>query len=270
MILYISVPIILRNIVRLNYPVEMVVGSVAGLANEVVLCVDPSSEDSTVKLCEEMSLRSKLGGIKTDIRVVYSKWDLKNITDTGYEFAKQTNIAIDYCIGDWVLLLQADEAIHEQDFDKILDAIDYANDNNIDGYEMTRLYFYGSMDVIRDDWTVPIIRLFKKGSRKSCGDAMNTLGKGRVERLNVPIYHYSRIGDPEIISKRILSLDKFFHRAEKLKDEKELKPYSFDTYNFDCQHKDNIDIGRKKVEQSFSTFTGTHPKIFVGYTGEGF
>lgn len=266
--MYISMPIIIRNGVDLNYPFSRIVDGLMGLPGEVVLCVDPSSSDLTVKVCNDIYLRKKLAEEKTDVRIVYSKWDLNNITNTGYEFARQTNIAIDNCIGDWILLLQADECVHEQDFDKIISAIEYAEKNNISAYEMVRLYFYGSLDVIRDDWTVNIVRLFKKGARKSCGDAMNTSGGGRVERLNVPIYHYSRIGDPDIISKRILSLDKFFHAGEKLKTEQELKPYTFDTYNFDCQHKDNIDVGKQKVERKLSTFTGTHPKAFRGYTGD--
>ena len=98
---------------------------------------------------------------------------------------------------------------------------------------------------------------------------MNTEGSNRVSACSVPIYHYSRIGDPEVIARRILSLDKLFHGAEKLLKEEELKAYDFNTYNFDCMSKREVDVGRKKVEESFSRYTGTHPAPFVSYTGRG-
>jgi glycosyltransferase involved in cell wall biosynthesis len=251
----ISTPIILRNIVKLQYPVEKVIQSTLGLVDEVLLAADSSSEDSTMELVR--GLEKKYNTVK----VIESTWNLNNITKTGLEFSKQTNIAIDACTGNWILLLQADEAVHENEFSIIRECI---NSNEYDAYEMVRLYFYETMQYIRKDWTHPIVRLFKKGARRSAGDACNTEGAGTVGKCGAYIYHYARVSvDPLVMSKRILSLDKLFHQQNKLKSEGDLTKYDFSTYNFDCQHKDSEDVGRRKVESQLMYFSGTHPKAFV-------
>lgn len=261
-----SVPIIARNVVKLNYPLDRVVKSVVSLADEVVICVDPNSEDDSLDYIYDLSLEinQKSYSTGTLVRTVYSEWDLDNISSDGAEFARQTNIAISHCMGDWVLSLQADEAIHDKDFSRIGLLM---QDDNVDAYSMERLYFYGDMNTLRLDWTVPIVRLFRNGTRVSCGDAMNTSGSDRVEDSDVKLYHYSRIGDPEVISRRILSLDKLFHPAENLLSEGELEPYDFSTRNFDCMHKDSVDVGKQEVEEKLERYTGTHPEAFRGYKG---
>jgi len=265
----ISVPIIIRNCVSLKYPLDRVVKSVVGLASEVIIVVDPLSSDDSVDYCYDLLLEvnscTHIHG--TEVKLFDSVWDLSNVSSTGAEFARQTNIAFNACTKDWILSLQSDEAVHEKDFNRIKSLIEDAENSDIDAFSMVRLYFYGDINTIREDWTVPIIRLFKRGTRISCGDAMNTSGTNKISFCDVPIYHYSRIGDPSIISKRILSLDKFFHRAEKLLTEEELEPYDFSTHNFDCMHKEEVNVGREKVKASFKRFTGTHPKSFVGYCG---
>ncbi|MCK5019615.1 MAG: hypothetical protein KAS32_21330 [Candidatus Peribacteraceae bacterium] len=265
-----SVPIIARNVVKLKYPLDKVIRSVVGLADEVLILADPTSEDDTLDYIFDLSLEINNGTKEhgTEVVLMDSVWDLDNISSTGAEFARQTNISINLCSGDWVFCIQCDESIHEEDHEIIRILIEEAEQNGIDAYSMIRIYFYGTINTVRNDWTLPITRLFKKGTRYSCGDAMNTEGSGRVVACGVPIYHYSRIGDPEVISKRILSLDKFFHAKEKLLNENELKPYDFNTHNFDCMHKENIDVGRQEVKASFSRYTGTHPSQFIGYKGE--
>lgn len=263
---FLSVPIIIRNAVKLRYPLYNVVNSVVGLSDEILISADPTSEDDTLDLVYDIML--EINAVHQGlVRYVESPWDMSNVSSTGAEFAHQTNIAINRCKGDFILSLQADEAIHEQDHKKIRGLIEEADYKNIDAYSMTRLYFYGDMDTIRTDWTVPIIRLFRKGTRRSCGDAMNTSGSSKVAHCDVPIYHYSRIGDPEIISQRILSLDSLFHDKDKLLDKENLKPYDFKTRNFDCMHKEEIDVGKREVNSEFELFLGTHPAPFTDHSG---
>lgn len=261
-----SVPIIIRNAVKLHYPLDRVVRSVCGLADEVLICVDPTSEDDTMDFVYDIMLEvnAEYPGL---VRYIESPWDLSNVTSTGEEFSHQTNIAVNRCVGEYILSLQADEAIHEKDFEAIIDLIKYKKQ---DAYSFERLYFYGDIDTIRVDWCANITRLYRKGTWRSCGDGMNSESCGGRSSLyvdDIKIYHYSRIGDPEIISKRVLSLDKFFHPAEKLLAEEELEPYKFKTHNFDCMHKDGVDVGRKEVQTNLRVYTGSHPEPFVGYGG---
>lgn len=261
----ISVPIIIRNAVDLRYPLSLVVRSVVGLSDEILISVDPTSEDDTMDMVHDIMLEvnSEHPGL---VRYIESPWDLSHVTSTGEEFSRQTNIAIDACDSEFVLSLQADEGIWEGDFKRIKECVERGNE---DAYLMERLYFYGSIDNIRWDWTHPIVRLFRKGSWRSCGDGMNSESCGGSVPVMAPfkIYHYSRIGDPKILSKRILSLDKFFHPAEKLVGESDLKPYDFEMYNFDCMHKPGVDVGRKRVAGNIKFYAGVHPKPFIGYKG---
>jgi hypothetical protein len=260
-----SVPIIARNVVKLNYPLDRVVASVEGLADEIVIAVDPTSDDCSVEYVEDLQRRH------ASLRMIKSVWDLNNITDTGAEFARQTNIAINKCDGDWIFSLQCDEAVHEEDHALIRNVVERAEARGCtDAFKMLRIYFFGDINTVRNDWTVFITRLFKKGTRYSSGDAMNTspLGDDRTGEIYAPIYHYSRIGNPDDIAQRILSLDRLFHDEAELLAENDLQPYDFSTANFDCMHKAGVDVGRKFVDSELSPFEGTHPAPFVGYTGD--
>ena len=97
---------------------------------------------------------------------------------------------------------------------------------------------------------------------------MNTSGTHEVADCDVKIYHYSRIGDPEAISKRILALDKLFHNKDKLLDEAELEPYNFSMHNFDCMHKESVDVGRTEAKEGeLKAYKGSHPSSFKDYNG---
>lgn len=263
----ISTPIIVKNLVKLGYPLDKVVYSIENLVDEIVISVDPTSCDDSLDYVHDLLLEVNSRKNMAKVKVIYSIWDLSNINSEGTEFSRQTNIAIEECTGDWVMSLQADEACHEKDFDRIKELI---SSGVSDAYCFERLYFYGDIDTIRVDWNANITRLYKKGSWESSGDGMNSCSVNGSDTKyidDVKIYHYSRIGDPDLISKRILSLDKLFHGKEKLLDENELEPYKFNTHNFDCMHKPGVDLGREKVTANFNVYTGTHPTPFVGYKG---
>lgn len=262
-----SVPVIARNVIKLKYPVERCLLSVAPIADEFVFVVDPTSEDDTV---DQMMFYGQMLNEMFDSRVVVveNPWNMENISESGAEFSSQTNRGIVECTGDWVLSLQCDEAIHEKDHDKLKYLLDWADEKDIDSYAMMRLYFYGDMNTIRTDWSVPITRLFRRGTRMSHRDAMDTVGPKAPVQCGIPMYHYSRIGDPEIISRRIRTLDGLFHDEDELLDESELKPYDFVPRNFDCMHKDGVDVGKREVDGDIlMKFDGTHPLPFKDYEG---
>jgi hypothetical protein len=239
-----------------------------GLTDEFVLSVDPTSEDNSISFIH--ALAKKLSSIAR-FKVIESIWDLNNISRNGVEFSIQTNKAISECSGDTILCLQSDEAVHEKDFDTIRGDVRRMDEEGFVGSSMMRIYFYGDINTVRTDWTVPIVRLFKKGKVVSCGDAMNSevLNGGRILKSKAHIYHYSRIGDPQVLSNRIRFLDSLFHPAKSLVGEKDVKPYDFETYNFDCYNNPEIDVGREKINRSvLLKYYGTHPIPFIDYKGE--
>ena len=70
----------------------LVIASAAGLADEIVI-YDTGSTDRSVALARELGAT-----------VVEGYWD--------DDFSRARNEALEYCVGDWILWLDADEAIH--------------------------------------------------------------------------------------------------------------------------------------------------------------
>ena len=75
------------------------------MVKEFVVNVGRSDDDT-------LDLIRSIGSEK--IRIVLSVWDDVR-GEGGAIFAKQTNLALSHCTGEWGLYLQADEVLHEKD-----------------------------------------------------------------------------------------------------------------------------------------------------------
>lgn len=216
----------LRNGVSLGYPFDLAIRSLQRLCDEVVVSVDPTGDDGTYERVAELG---------PDV-LLESRWDMTNHRahdGVSSEIAKQTAIAVAAAGGDWILSLQADEMVHEADAPLIRSSIEQADIDGVTGLEMERLYFYGGLTMFRFDWTMSLLRLFRAGrwAPDPVSGAMQFVPVGlRAKRAIVPkIYHYSRIGDPVLVARRIRNLDSFYHAPETILDDSEIAPYSFDT-----------------------------------------
>lgn len=213
----------LRNAAKLGYPFELALKSLRLLVDELVVLVDPASEDDTL---------ARVKALSPDV-LVESVWDMTNHRGhTNCEITIQTQKALDACTGDWVFSLQADEILHEDKIRLLRVRGEYADrDASISAVSLPRLYFYQSLKTIRQDWTQYLVRFFKRGLWKPDIDgAMKfepvTFGNDQVEGSEeCPIFHYSRVGNPQIIANRVRNLDHFFHAPERIADEAE--PYNF-------------------------------------------
>lgn len=212
----------LRNAVKLEYPFQLAIKSLQLLCDEVVVLVDPTSEDST--LDQVRALRPH--------KLVESVWDMSNHKGFGSsEIAKQTAIACANATGDWIFSLQADEVLHEYDIVPLREAV--AKSKAYTAMSLTRLYFYGSLEKYRDNWTVPCLRLFKRGCWEPdrYSGAMQFVPSREGEQsceIAPRIYHYSRVGSPEAIARRVRNLDTFYHDPANVKTEEEVGSYRFD------------------------------------------
>jgi len=221
----------LRNGVRLGYPFDLAIRSLQRVCDEVVILVDPTSEDDTV---------SRVRALGPD-HLVLSPWDMTNhrAGQGQSEIARQTAIALEHATGRWVLSLQADEVLHAGERETLRADIARAEAEGIHGVELERLYFYGGLDQIRADWTMPLLRLFRRGvyvPDPTCG-AMSFLprrpvypGRGGVPaprqmRSAARIYHYARVGDPALMAQRVRNLDTFYHAPETVAAPDEVAPY---------------------------------------------
>ena len=239
---------ILRNGISLGYPFELAIKSLQALCDAVLVAVDPTSDDDTVAAVKRL-------GVFT----IESIWDTENhkgfdssgVTpkaDVADEITRQTRIVVGsarewICQShDWIFSLQADEILHTggRDIEYLRDAVRRAEAGRYTGITLPRLYFFGRLDKLRDSWTMPLLRLFRPDCwvPDEMSGAMSFVPVGRQGSFDMggvaQIYHYSRMGDPLLIAKRVRNLDTFYHPPEKLVAEADLAPYTFELRNHDC------------------------------------
>jgi hypothetical protein len=195
---------IVRNAVKLKYPLEASIASYYPICDDVVLAYDPDSEDETEEFVRSLALKFP------KIRLVPSRWDLSN-HDGGTEITIQSNVAVDACTSDWILYVQADEAIHEGDHEAIKAA---ARREDINGLIFDRRSFLGSLDrEIPEYYAKSLLRMFRNGLGLVVGDGMTCAVAHGVPPLvhETPfrMFNYSRMGDREEILLRSRYRDNF-------------------------------------------------------------
>ncbi|MCK9583033.1 MAG: glycosyltransferase family 2 protein [Endomicrobiales bacterium] len=135
-----------------------------------VLVVDSFGTDSTVQIAQLLGAK-----------VLQRQWG-------GY--GDQRNFGISHCIGDWVLVLDADETIS----DKLRDEVLKLKINDYSAYQIPRrFYFLGKL--MRWGGVYPDMqkRLFKKNKAFYDNSPLHEklIVSGKVARLKNPINHYS-------------------------------------------------------------------------------
>lgn len=238
------------------FPLRAVLASMVPVCSEIIVNADTTSE-GTVETVRELAK-------EFPIQIVESAWCWE-AKDQGQELARQANRAITEAIGRWVLYLQADEVLHEDEHETLRNYVEKAP-ADISGFQIQRLYFFERFDTLRTDWTQPLTRLFRKGSHIVAGDGMDTqrLWGNVAKAYNVHIYHYSRIGDARTIVNRIMKLSSLFHERDTLTPPPE---YDFTRlWKYDSFSSDNppepVD-----AEDVLVPFTGSHPKYIREYYG---
>lgn len=205
---------IVRNGVKLNYPLEASIRTYYDLCDEVVVAYDPTSEDDTEGLVRDIAKRLPR------VRPVPSPWNTGNHKD-GSEITIQSNVAVDACRGDWILYVQADEAIHEGDHEALKRMLARPD---LHGVLFDRHSFMGTLDQEIPEYFAPqLLRLFRRGEGCVVGDGM-TCGLYQGVRPTVPperlrMYNYSRMGDREEILLRARYRDRFHIDTEAKIDE---------------------------------------------------
>jgi hypothetical protein len=146
----------LKNADKLYYPFKESILSILDLVDEFVIMLGPCDEDDQT--------HSILLGIDSPkIKIFHSVWELEAFPG-GSEYAHQTDLAKNKCTGDWLIYLQGDEVIHEEDHPEIRKAcISYLDHINVEGFVFDFLHFYGDYDhYFRDHtWYKKEIRIIR-------------------------------------------------------------------------------------------------------------
>ncbi len=103
---------IVRDAVRLDFPILEAVRSILPLVDEMIVNVGTST-DGTLRLLED---ELDIPGVK----IVERRWD---DSIGGAMLAAETQAAIDMASGDWIVYVQADEVLHESSVDPLKEAM---------------------------------------------------------------------------------------------------------------------------------------------------
>jgi hypothetical protein len=128
---------IVRNAIKLDFPVEASIRSILPVCDEVVVNVGRSEDDT-------LALVRSIGDPK--IRIVETEWDM---TRRNTVLGQETLRAMRECRHPWGIYIQADEVLHERGAAELADAIQrYDGDARVEGLLVRYLHFYGGFDTI--------------------------------------------------------------------------------------------------------------------------
>ena len=189
---------IVRNAVRYDYPIVESIRSLLPLVDEMIVAVGDSTDSTREHV---LSIDSP------KLRIIDTVWD-EQLRRGGQVLAQQTNLALDACSGDWCFYLQADEVIHEQDYDRIQQAM-HTNvaRRQVEGLSF-RYHHFRADYAIRDP--LPYrrqVRVVRPGiGVRSYGDACGfMLGDRKLNMLATGawIYHYGYVKPPSYMAAKM-------------------------------------------------------------------
>ncbi len=128
---------IVRNAIKLDFPLEASIRSILPICDEVVVNVG-KSEDGTLELVR---------GIRDPkIRILETEWDMSLQNRV---LGEETLRAMRACVHPWGVYIQADEVLHERGAEALARAIDeHDADDRVEGLLVQYLHFYGDMDTV--------------------------------------------------------------------------------------------------------------------------
>lgn len=256
-----------RNAEKLYIPVVQSIKSILPLCDEFVVALGNNDvDDNTTQIINQ------IGSDK--IKVVNTIWDSDNYPKNT-EYARQTDIAMQHCTGDWLFYIQSDEAIHEKDHAEIRAAMQkYVHDNRVEGFLFNYKHFWGDYKHVHNShgWYKKEIRIirnnrnfhswrdaqsFRHYAQFSPDDYREYLRsegtrKLRVVPLQAEIFHYGYVRPPYIMSGKRKKTFATYHGQEK--SEKMLRDL-----------KDLFDYGPL---DRVPKFNGTHPAVMQDWIAQ--
>ena len=238
---------IIRNAIKLDYPVVEAIMSILPLCDEMIVAVG-NSEDDTLAVIRNIHPQK--------IRIIETTWD-----DTqragGRVLALETDKAFAAIPSDadWCFYIQADEVLHEKYHERIRECMYlYLDDQKVEGLLFGYRHFYGSYDYVGTSWKwyrreVRVIRNNKAiySYRDAQGFRKGDNEKLRVKLIDAEIYHYGWVREPRAMRRKQEAMSQLYH-DDRWIEEHIPKEEEFDYSNID----------------SVALFEGGHPSIMDG------
>ncbi len=205
-----------RNALLYDFPVVESLRSLLPLCDEVVVAVG-KSDDATMETVQGLG--------ESRIRIVETVWD-DSLRQGGRIYAQQTDVALAECHGDWCLYLQADEVLHEADYDLIRAELRQAGGRaDLEALLFRYLHFYGNYDYIGSgrQWYRREVRAVRNtGAVISWGDAQGFRAveagaeprRLRARQTEARVFHYGWVKSPEVQARKQRAAHRYWHSDE--------------------------------------------------------
>ncbi len=201
---------IVRNAVRLDYPIVPAIRSILDICDEVVVNVGRSDDET----------RDLVAGIGDPrVRILDSVWDFSR---GGGTLSFETNRAMAACGGTWGIYIQADEVLHESGAALIREALRRCDGEPlVEGLLVDYLHFYGDFDTIATDrhWYRREVRLVRLGRdirsfQDAQGFRVGAEGRRvRARATGAQMFHYGWARPPESMRRKVLAAQEIFTEA---------------------------------------------------------
>ncbi|MCS7297635.1 MAG: glycosyltransferase family 2 protein [Bacteroidia bacterium] len=238
---------ILRNGIKLGYPFREAILSALPLCEQFYVSVGQSNDGTHEALKEIKDPR---------LVIVESEWNL-SLRKGGSVLAIETNKLIARLpSADWVLILQADEVLHEEDYPSLQAAMkEWHHNPRVEGLLFDYLHFYGSYEWIGASrrWYRREVRVIRPyPDIRAYRDAQG-FRRGRrrlrVKPAHARIFHYGWVRPPAAQERKFIEMGRLWHEDEWIEKH---KPKSF-------QYQTNDLLKR---------YEGTHPRVMTARIAE--
>ncbi len=217
-----------RNAEKYYFPIKASIQSILPIVDEFIVALgNNSADDKTREIIESIDSEKVI--------IIDRVWPEEAFID-GRIFAMETNFALSQCTGDWCFYLQADEVVHEQDLNLIVQYCQtYRHNLEVDGFLFNYHHFFGDYKhyLPVHGWYKNEIRIVRnKANIYSYKDAQSFRKKEnsklQVIEIEPYIYHYGWVRPPELMQSKKKEQDSMHHGIAKIDLEYQLKPNEFD------------------------------------------
>jgi hypothetical protein len=128
---------LVRNAIKLDFPIVPAIRSVLEVCDEVVVNVGKSDDDTRDLVASVRDPR---------VRILDTVWDFSKKNEMiGMETAR----AMAACKGEWGIYIQADEVLHEAGARELKERVrEWNDDQRVEGLLVKYLHFYGGFDTV--------------------------------------------------------------------------------------------------------------------------
>lgn len=207
----------LKNGVLFDYPFCESLMAILPVCDEVIVTYAVDSEDQTFVVLQ------KLARLFPHLKLYPSEvWQRKDILE-GKRIALAATEARDYCQGEWLWHVQADEVYSRKDTLKVKALIQTYDAQAVDAFVFPIQHFYGDYEHYVNErgpekgWYLFCVRLTRKGKAEHVGDAwtQSIADNERLKKADITIYHYGHVRENEAMRLKSNYMEQLYKQLPK-------------------------------------------------------